>query len=104
MRSGMGESKLKEKMGTIRALVQLSLPYKKRFILIALLAFLGTGADLLQPLIYRVAINDVAGPFFGHPPRRPPQHEPPPAHPPPHPPHPTPHPPTPQPPPPPPPP
>src|SRR5258708_23067851 len=53
MRSEMAESNLKEKIGTIRALVQLSLPYKKRFILIALLAFLGTGADLLQPLIDR---------------------------------------------------
>ena len=59
----MAESNLKEKIGTIRALVQLSLPYKKRFILIAVLAFMGTGADLLQPLIYRVAINDVAGLF-----------------------------------------
>src|SRR5258707_11319663 len=67
LRSGMAESNLKEKIGTIRALVQLSLPYKKRFILIALLAFLGTGADLLQPLIYRVAINDVAGLFFAKP-------------------------------------
>jgi ABC-type multidrug transport system fused ATPase/permease subunit len=63
----MAESNLKEKIGTIRALVQLSLPYKKRFILIALLAFLGTGADLLQPLIYRVAINDVAGLFVEQP-------------------------------------
>jgi len=40
---------------------QLARPYKRRFLLIALLALLGVGADLLQPLIYRAAINDVAG-------------------------------------------
>ena len=44
-------------------LLQLARPYKKRFLVIALLALLGTGADLLQPLIYREAINDVAGMF-----------------------------------------
>ncbi len=48
---------------TFRALIQLALPYKKRFAVIALLALLGTGADLVQPLIYRIAINDVAGLF-----------------------------------------
>src|ERR1700687_1081880 len=50
-------------MDTLRALIQLALPYKKRFAVIALLALLGTGADLVQPLIYRIAINDVAGLF-----------------------------------------
>jgi ATP-binding cassette subfamily B protein len=48
---------------TFRALIQLALPYKKRFAVIALLALLATGADLVQPLIYRIAINDVAGLF-----------------------------------------
>ena len=50
-------------MGAFRALIALARPFKNRFIVIALLALLGTGADLLQPLIYRVAINDVAGLF-----------------------------------------
>ena len=45
---------------TFRTLIQLALPYKKRFTVIALLALLGTGADLVAPLIYRIAINDVA--------------------------------------------
>jgi ATP-binding cassette subfamily B protein len=55
--------------GTIRALLQLARPYKKRFIVIALLALLGTAADLCQPLIYRGAINDVAGLFVDRPAR-----------------------------------
>ncbi len=50
-------------LGTCKVLLQLARPYRKRFILIALLALVGTGADLLQPLIYRTAINDVAGLF-----------------------------------------
>ena len=53
-------------MGTVRALLQLARPFKKRVVLIAILALLGTGADLIQPLIYRVAINDVAGLFVTH--------------------------------------
>jgi len=39
--------------------------YKMQFAVIALFAFLATGADLLQPLIYKRAINDVAGLFVG---------------------------------------
>src|SRR5579872_427343 len=56
-----------DKSITLRALIELALPYKKRFIIIAILALLGTAADLLQPLIYRVAINDVAGLFVERP-------------------------------------
>jgi ATP-binding cassette subfamily B protein len=52
-----------DNLGTWKVLLQLARPYRKRFLLIALLALLGTGADLLQPLIYRTAINDVAGLF-----------------------------------------
>jgi ABC-type multidrug transport system fused ATPase/permease subunit len=52
---------------TLRTLIGLSRPYKRRFLLIALLALLGTGAELAQPLIYRVAINDVAGLFVERP-------------------------------------
>ncbi len=56
-----------ERMGALRALIELARPYRQRFLVIALLALLGTGADLLQPLIYRVAINDVAGLFVERP-------------------------------------
>ncbi len=63
----MAQTSFQEKMGTLRTLVQLAAPYKKRFIIIAVLALLGTGADLLQPLIYRAAINDVAGLFMERP-------------------------------------
>jgi ATP-binding cassette subfamily B protein len=63
----MAQKLSRDTMSTLRALVQLARPYKRRFILIALLAILGTGADLLQPLIYRVAINDVAGLFVDRP-------------------------------------
>src|ERR1017187_6976428 len=52
-----------ENLGTWKVLLQLARPYKRRFLGIALLAVLGVGADLLQPLIYRAAINDVAGLF-----------------------------------------
>src|SRR5579871_6718975 len=56
-----------ERTSTIRALLQLARPFKGRFALIALLALLATAADLIQPLIYRVAINDVAGLFVKPP-------------------------------------
>jgi ATP-binding cassette, subfamily B, bacterial len=47
------------------ALLQLAGQYKRQFVVISLFAFLATGADLLQPLIYKRAINDVAGLFVG---------------------------------------
>jgi ABC-type multidrug transport system fused ATPase/permease subunit len=53
----------KDQLSALQVLIQLARPYKKRFLVIALLALFGTGADLLQPLIYREAINDVAGMF-----------------------------------------
>ena len=46
-------------------LLQLAGQYKRQFVIIALFSFLATGADLLQPLIYKRAINDVAGLFVG---------------------------------------
>jgi ABC-type multidrug transport system fused ATPase/permease subunit len=55
------------KTGAIRALFRLARPFQNRLILIAVLALLATAADLTQPLIYRVAINDVAGLFVGKP-------------------------------------
>jgi ATP-binding cassette subfamily B protein len=48
-----------------RVLLSLAKRYKTQFVFIALFAFLATGADLLQPLIYKRAINDVAGLFVG---------------------------------------
>ena len=48
---------------TLRGLLHFCLPYKARFAMVAALALLGAAADLLQPLIYRTAINDVAGMF-----------------------------------------
>jgi ABC-type multidrug transport system fused ATPase/permease subunit len=59
----MAQPTVRDKMGTLHALLLAARPFKKRFALIALLALLGTGADLIEPLIYRIAINDVAGLF-----------------------------------------
>jgi ATP-binding cassette, subfamily B, bacterial len=44
---------------------ELILPYKKKLFWVVLLSLLGTGASLIEPLIYREAINDVAGLFVG---------------------------------------
>jgi len=44
---------------------RLIVPYKKRFLGVVVVALLGTGANLVEPLIYREAINDVAGLFVG---------------------------------------
>jgi hypothetical protein len=46
-----------------RYLFRLVAPHKKKFILIVLIGLLSTGANLIEPLIYREAINDVAGLF-----------------------------------------
>jgi ABC-type multidrug transport system fused ATPase/permease subunit len=46
-----------------RALWQMAAAYRSRVAIIALLALLGTGLDLVEPIIYRVAVNDVAGLF-----------------------------------------
>src|ERR1035438_10191654 len=59
----MSQRHAADNLGTWKVLLQLARPYQKRFVVIALLALLGVGADLLQPLIYRAAINDVAGLF-----------------------------------------
>ena len=44
----------------------LAQPYRGRFLLVALFGALGTGAELVEPLVYRVAVNDVAGVFVRH--------------------------------------
>jgi ABC-type multidrug transport system fused ATPase/permease subunit len=64
----MSRTSSQDRQSTLGVLIQLARPYKTRFIAIALLSLFATGADLLQPLIYRVAINDVAGLFVDRPP------------------------------------
>lgn len=59
----MSSSGSRDKKSVLQGLIQIAGPYRKRLILITVLALLATGADLLEPLIYRVAINDVAGLF-----------------------------------------
>src|SRR5881394_3204839 len=48
-----------------RALFDIAKQYKRQFIVVSLFSFLYTGLDLLQPLVYRTAINAVAGLFVG---------------------------------------
>lgn len=50
-----------------RALVGLARPYRRQFAVVACLALLATGSDLIGPLIYRAAVNDIAGLFVGAP-------------------------------------
>ncbi len=42
---------------------RLILPYRRKFLWVVTLGLLSTGASLIEPLIYREAINDVAGLF-----------------------------------------
>jgi ABC-type multidrug transport system fused ATPase/permease subunit len=42
---------------------RLILPYRKKFLWVVFLGLLSTGVGLIEPLIYREAINDVAGLF-----------------------------------------
>src|SRR5258708_10503660 len=42
---------------------RLIVPHKKKFLWVVTLGLLSTGASLVEPLIYREAINDVAGLF-----------------------------------------
>ncbi len=44
-------------------LFQLAKQYRRQFLIVCVFSFLATGLDLLQPLVYRRAINDVAGLF-----------------------------------------
>jgi ABC-type multidrug transport system fused ATPase/permease subunit len=46
-------------------IIDLVRPFKKQFAWVVFLSLLGTGASLVEPLIYREAINDVAGLFVG---------------------------------------
>jgi ABC-type multidrug transport system fused ATPase/permease subunit len=51
------------KQNVWKSILRLILPYKKKFFWVVVLSLLSTGASLLEPLIYREAINDVAGLF-----------------------------------------
>jgi len=44
-----------------QVLLRLARGFKGQFALVSIYAFLSTGADLLQPLVYRMAINDFVG-------------------------------------------
>jgi ABC-type multidrug transport system fused ATPase/permease subunit len=51
----------------LRALFDLAKKYKRQFVIVAFFSFLYTGLDLLQPLVYKRAINAVAGLFVTAP-------------------------------------
>lgn len=46
-----------------RALLRMAYPYRRQFAVVAVLALLGTAADLIEPIVYRAAVNDIAGLF-----------------------------------------
>jgi ABC-type multidrug transport system fused ATPase/permease subunit len=46
-----------------KPLVQLAVRHRKSFIIVWVLTTLGTGAGLLEPLVYRMAVNDISGLF-----------------------------------------
>jgi ATP-binding cassette, subfamily B, bacterial len=48
-------------------IAQLARPYRRKFAAVALLALVATGTDLVAPLIYREAVNDIAGLFVAGP-------------------------------------
>ena len=48
-----------------RIVLRLAWPYRRQLLFVALFALLATGTDLLAPLIYREAVNDIAGLFVG---------------------------------------
>ncbi len=62
-----GEPAVESGSAAWRFLLRLARPYRGRFLVIALLALAGTAADLVEPLIYRAAVNDVAGLFVSPP-------------------------------------
>lgn len=49
--------------GVLQTLLRLAKDHKRQFAIVSFFALLATAADLLQPLIYRRAINDVTGLF-----------------------------------------
>ena len=59
----MSEETERPYRGVIETLLSLAKNHKREFAIVSLFALLATAADLLQPLVYRRAINDVAGLF-----------------------------------------
>lgn len=51
----------------VSSILALLTPYRRSFAVVALLAVVAAGADLLAPIIYREAVNDIAGLFVGTP-------------------------------------
>src|SRR6185436_21191163 len=49
----------------LRRLWTLAKPYRSRFVVVALFSAIAAAAQLVEPLVYRVAVNDVAGVFVG---------------------------------------
>ncbi|MBS1507542.1 MAG: ABC transporter ATP-binding protein [Bacteroidetes bacterium] len=52
------------KVSVWKNIFKLILPHWRKFVLIVFIGLLATGANLIEPLIYREAINDVAGLFI----------------------------------------
>lgn len=50
-----------------RLLAAMARPYWRQFIIVAVFSLLATGTDLISPIIYREAVNDIAGLFVGEP-------------------------------------
>ena len=59
----MSRNNGKQKLSPWRATLKLAAPYRLTFLAVFLLAALSTAANLIEPLIYRAAVNDVAGLF-----------------------------------------
>ena len=55
--------KITEKHSVWNSIYRLIIPHKKKFFWVVFLSLLSTGTGLIEPLIYREAINDVAGLF-----------------------------------------
>jgi len=56
-------SEKKFKKDVWKNIFRLIIPYRRKFLWVVFLGLLSTGASLVEPLIYREAINDVAGLF-----------------------------------------
>src|SRR5690242_13887511 len=52
------------KMSVWKNIFRLIVPRWRKFVLVVFIGLLATGANLIEPLIYREAINDVAGLFI----------------------------------------
>lgn len=65
MAEAVPDSRFKD---VLRTLYRLARMHKLHFFFIVLFSFIATGADLMQPLVYKYAIDDVAGLFVGQDP------------------------------------